>query len=292
MRILLAGFTGYVGGMIKSHLGINHSVTGVSSRCLTDATNFQCDLSDREAVFRLADHTHPEVIIHAAGNKNIDFCEKNPEKAFRINSDSVRNLAEAFATRCTHIYLSTDYVFDGHRGGYAEYDSPCPETAYGKSKLCGERIGAQITDRNFIILRLSAVYDLHATFPRYLMDKFTSNEPVECYSDVIYSPTYYQDFLRILDVILDGRKHHDKIFHASGEATTRYDFALIFAEVFGFNTRLVKKASGAGRGTVLFPDLSLLNERTRRILQVKRFGIADALESLKSEERNENYCAI
>lgn len=292
MRILLAGHTGYVGSMTRVNLGKIHEVTGVSSRTPQDKTNFQCDLSDREAVFRLADQIQPEVIIHAAGNKDIQFCEKNPEKAFEINSDSVRYLTEAFAGRCTYIYISTDYVFDGHRGGYAEYDPPCPKTVYGKSKWSGEQIGAQIAGKNFTILRLSALYNLKAAFPSYLMSKLSGNEPVECYSDIFYSPTYYKDYLGVLDLILEGRKCQDKVFHASGEATTRYDFALMFAEVFGFSAKLVKKATGAGRGTVLFPDLSMLNERTRRALQVKRIRISDALENLKCEERDENYCAV
>lgn len=279
MKILLAGSTGYVGSIIRQHLDPNYDLFCTSTRCPSGGKQAPCDLTDRDAVFRLADMTRPDVVIHAAGNKNIAYCEKNPDQAFCINCDSVKNVAAAFGN-ARIIYISSDYVFDGQRGGYREDDLPAPATAYGRSKLCGETAGMQIENNNFVVLRASALYDENSTFVRFLREKLDRKEPVECFADTVYSPTYYRDFLDIL-VKLSSHPVKGEIFHACGEATSRYEFALVYAKTHNYDKALIKKSSILNQETFLFPDLSLKNDATRRILNSRTTSIAEALAEMK-----------
>lgn len=282
-KVLLTGALGYVGTIVRTHLGKRYDLTGVDARGGPPSGCHMCDLTDAEAVLRLAQDVNPDVVIHAAWNKNIDFCEKNPAQALRINGEAVRNLAAAFGRRSRIIYLSTDYVFDGQRGGYAEDDRPCPKTSYGRSKLLGEIEGSRAAGGNFIILRASTLYDLDATFSHFLRERLSRSEPVECFSDVIYSPTYFRDFLNILEGIAAGAGGDERTFHACGMAVSRYDFALAFARVFGHDPSLLRPSSGKGAGMYLFPDLSLDNARTRRLLTVTTTGVDDALREMGRE---------
>ncbi|MFA6888330.1 MAG: sugar nucleotide-binding protein [Candidatus Woesearchaeota archaeon] len=283
MNILLTGSTGYVGNIIKANLGKKHKIIGVNLRSTIDKESTHCDLTDEKAVLQFSKNIKPDIVIHAAGNKNIEFCEKNQDKAFQINCNTVKNLVKAFANQCKIIYISTDYVFDGYRGGYEENDTPNPATMYGKSKYCGEIEGAKLTKNNFVILRLSALYDINATFPKYLINKLKNNEPIECFSDVLYSPTYYKDLLKSLEGIFSYQKLNQTIFHTCGEPITRYNFAYQFAEIFGFNPKLIQKTQRGNKDIYLYPNLSMKNETTEQILQTKKFKIIEALKDMKKE---------
>ena len=281
MKILVTGCAGYVGSLVMAHLTPRHVVTGVDVACETGTARLRCDLCDADAVTRLARAVQPDVVVHAAGNKNIDFCEKHPQAAFQINCEAVKNVSRAFGGSSRIIYISTDYVFDGIRGNYTESDTPVPLTVYGQSKLRGEEEGRLLADGNFITVRMSALYDLHAAFPTFLLDRFSGGERVDCYSDARYSPTYSRDFLAALDVIIGTPTLAERLIHVCGEATTRFDFARAFAGAFGFDPALVREASAAGKGGYLFKDLSLNNRRQRTVLGVTPTAIADALQELK-----------
>lgn len=282
MKILLTGFTGYVGAIIRTHLDRKYDLFCTSSRCLPDQQQAPCDLTDRNAVFQLSKSIKPDVVIHAAGNKNIDFCEKNHIDAFKSNCDSTINLAAAFAG-ARIIYVSTDYVFDGHRGNYEEHDQPNPETVYGKSKLCGEIEGLRISKNNYAIIRASALYDKNATFLRYLREKLLNKQRIDCFSDSFYSPTYYKDFLNVLDRLILTSNLTESAFHSSGQVTTRYDFAVTFAQTHELDVSLIHKSSCKNRGLFLFPDLSLKNDKTKELLLVRTTSTIDALTEISKE---------
>jgi dTDP-4-dehydrorhamnose reductase len=281
VNILLAGFTGYVGTIIKKHLNSHHTVYGISSGCTPAENQFQCDLTDRDSVLALADAVHPDVVIHAAGNKDIKQCEQNPQKAFEVNCHTAKHLAEAFGKQSRIIYISTDYVFSGQRGHYDEEDVPDPLTAYGKSKLCGEIEGMRIARNNFIIIRLSALFDRHASFLRFLFYSLSHREAIDCFTNAVYSPTYYKDFIILLNKVITLPELPADLFHACGLPTTRYNFAKTFAEVFQFSESLIQPAEVADSNLHLYPDLSLRNDFTRSVLGVETTPVKAALEDIR-----------
>ena len=241
----------------------------------------QCDLKNHEELLHVSKNINPEIVIHAVGNKNISFCETNPKEAYQINCDTIKNVASVFAGKAKIIYISTDYVFDGMCGGYAENDVPNPKTVYGKSKLSGEIEGAKNAKESFITVRLSALYDPNATFLCYLRQKLSSGQVVECFSNIRYSPTYVDDFLKILEKVIlsnDGTN----VFHACGKALSRYEFALFFAKVFGFDSGLLKKQLYTkDENLFLFPDLSLSNKRTCELFGIEMTKTEEALLEIK-----------
>ena len=97
-------------------------------------------VEQRAAVLEAVGALRPDVIVHSAAYTAVDDCERDPDRAFRVNALGTRNVAEAAARHGAHlVYLSTDYVFDGtsHRP-YVEWDRPNPRSVYGRSKLGGE----------------------------------------------------------------------------------------------------------------------------------------------------------
>ena len=106
------------------------------------------DIRDPEAVLAVVQDTRPSVLVNCAAFTAVDDCETDEDTALAVNGTAVGHLAtacEAFDTRLIH--LSTDYVFDGTgRRPYREDDPVAPATAYGRTKLEGERQARTIPD--------------------------------------------------------------------------------------------------------------------------------------------------
>ena len=287
MKLLLTGCSGYVGGIVAPFLN-SEIEGGVLYQTSSKGGDFKagykrCDLRNFEDVMRLSEWVKPDVIIHAAGNKDIKFCEANELAAHSINVSAVENLVKAFGNDAVYIYISSDYVFEGTRGNYTELDNPAPFTVYGHQKLTSEKLFLQNTEKSFII-RLSALFNREGTFCKFLRNKFLNNEPVECYEDVFYSPTYYKNFLKTLGALISCRDFSQRLFHCCGERVSRFDFAFMYARHLGFSTDLVKRAKlfdiGKDAPFFLRPDISLNGTGSYRRLNITPISLVDALNEL------------
>jgi dTDP-4-dehydrorhamnose reductase len=93
--------------------------------------------------------TSDDVVFNCAGWTDVDGAEEHEAEATRVNGDGARNVAAAAGKA---IYVSSDYVFDGARSEpYVESDEVGPLSAYGRSKLAGERATAQANPRHFVV---------------------------------------------------------------------------------------------------------------------------------------------
>jgi dTDP-4-dehydrorhamnose reductase len=109
-------------------------------------THAQLDVTDREAVRQAI--SLDDVVINCAAWTDVDGAEEHEDEAMRINRDGARNVAEAAGAV---VYVSSDYVFDGtKREPYVESDPANPLSAYGRTKLAGERATAEANPRHHI----------------------------------------------------------------------------------------------------------------------------------------------
>jgi dTDP-4-dehydrorhamnose reductase len=131
MRIIVTGAGGQVGREVVARLA-DHEVIGLG--------HDQLDVGDRSAVLAAVTSLRPDSIIHCAAWTAVDACEGDPERATAINALGPRWIAEAARRTGAHVVaLSTDYVFDGAKATpYDEWDTPNPQSVYGRSKLAGE----------------------------------------------------------------------------------------------------------------------------------------------------------
>src|SRR5207249_8188709 len=114
----------------------------------------QLDLSDLSGVREKLRETGFDVLINAAGFTKVDLCETHPDRAFLINAEALRVLAEICSEkRARLIHFSTDYVFDGEkREPYTEKDEEALISVYGASNLAGVKHVLPAQDRNLLVL--------------------------------------------------------------------------------------------------------------------------------------------
>jgi dTDP-4-dehydrorhamnose reductase len=134
VRVLITGAGGQLGqDLVRAFESDGaHDVHGFAHADL--------DVADGAQVRGALTSVRPDAVVHAAAWTAVDACEGDPDRAYQVNALGTRHVADA-ATRvgARVCYVSTDYVFDGTKPDpYVEWDSPCPVSVYGRSKLGGE----------------------------------------------------------------------------------------------------------------------------------------------------------
>jgi dTDP-4-dehydrorhamnose reductase len=115
---------------------------------LTALARAELDVADATAVEQAIASSRPQAIVNCAAWTDVDGAEQQLEQAMLVNRDGAGTLARAAAAAGARlVHISTDYVFDGvapqdgagRPRAYVESDPTGPLTAYGRSKLAGER---------------------------------------------------------------------------------------------------------------------------------------------------------
>ncbi|MEI6892130.1 MAG: dTDP-4-dehydrorhamnose reductase [Pontiella sp.] len=194
----------------------------------------EVDLSSREACFVFLDAKKPDVIVNCAAYTAVDACETDPS-CWKANRDLPGHLSEWTEKNGAFlVHISTDYVFSGDKPFFQsleEDDLPNPLSEYGRSKLAGERIIAEHTER-FSILRTAWLYGAHGNNFLKTMLRLTLQNPgkeFKVVNDQFGSPTWsYSLALQIRSVVEMNARG---LFHATSEGyCSWYDFACAFLD--------------------------------------------------------------
>lgn len=153
MRWLVIGAGGMAGHMLVGYLqkhGAGELFYTARNKNLKGA--LQLDARDAAATEELIKSVSPDIIVNCTGLLNAE-AERRAADAFEINGllpHRLRRLADRTGARL--IQISTDCVFSGARGNYAEHDPPDGQTVYARSKALGE-----IADPPHITVRTSII---------------------------------------------------------------------------------------------------------------------------------------
>ena len=152
MKIMITGAYGMLGSDLREVLK-NFELICTGSKDL--------DISDEEKVMEFISEKSPDLVINAAAYTAVDDCETHYDEAYAVNALGPKNLAIACKSiDVPLVHISTDYVFDGSkRTPLVETDNLGPQSAYGKTKLEGEKLIQENTDKYFI-LRTAWLYGL------------------------------------------------------------------------------------------------------------------------------------
>lgn len=185
------------------------------------------DFTDSDAAFDVVSGQNPDVIVHAGAYTDVDGCERDPEKAYRVNGLGTRNIVVAAGRfDAAVVYISTDYVFDGMKGSpYREDDKVNPVSEYGKSKLCGEKYVQQFSQKYFI-LRSGWLFGRNRTnFVQSIRDALVSGKTYRAAGDMKGSPTCTQDLSAAVRNLISTRKYG--VYHVTNSGVcSRYELGL------------------------------------------------------------------
>lgn len=158
MNILITGGHGQLGSELVRCLSTMTAEIGpvpsAYAGAACDAVDHDAlDISDAAAVDAwFAGHAY-DLVVNCAAATNVDGCEGDEETARAVNALGPENLARACARQGAKlVQISTDYVFPGNVPGERVEEDPIgPLSAYGRTKLAGERLALAANPRTFVV---------------------------------------------------------------------------------------------------------------------------------------------
>jgi dTDP-4-dehydrorhamnose reductase len=304
-RVLVIGSSGMLGVDLCHELRGSYEVWGadvrpglfsekpghpgpmVQDQGKTEKRFFVCDITDRKSVDAGVRKVKPDVVILTAAWTDVDGCERDPKKAYRVNADGVRTVALACKTAgIPLVYISTDFVFNGKkRSPYSESDTPAPLSVYGDSKLQGEIAIRKKLNRH-IIVRTSWLYGAHGkNFVDTIISKGRETA-LTVVDDQVGSPTFTKDLAAALHALLKVpftecpvRCIQYGTYHISNAGKVSwYEYAKSILRYAHVKAKVVPISSKELDRPAKRPAMSVLdNQKFRRLTGYKMRGWKDAL---------------
>lgn len=234
MKILITGAKGQLGTELAE-------CADRSKHELILADMEEFDLTDKASIKSFLEKSRPEMIINCAAYTQVDAAEADEEAARKVNADAPEIMARWSAENgAKMIHISTDYVFSGEASRpYGEDAETGPQSAYGRTKLEGER---KVLDANpgAIVVRTAWLYSPHGkNFVKTMLKLMAEKEEIKVVGDQIGSPTSAADLARATLKIAEMENVRG-IFHFTNQGVASwYDFAHAIAEHSGSKCRVL-----------------------------------------------------
>ncbi len=247
-RILIVGANGMLGQRAMQFYNQldNVQVLGCSVEnepLFSEGDYLCCDLTKRDHVKNVIYDFYPDYIINAAAYTNVDKSEEERELAWKVNVKGVEYLAETCRVLDAHlVHISSDYIFDGKKGPYAENAKPNPLGYYGRTKLASEN-ALRISGAIHTIIRTNVLYGIaensRPDFVRWVVNSLRAGKVINIVTDQFNNPTFIDDLVQAINKIIAFNRQG--IYNVGGrEFLSRYEFTEIIAEFFGLDKSLVK----------------------------------------------------
>ena len=224
--ILITGAKGQLGNELKvvskNFYGYDFIFTDVDT----------LDITNQDQTSEFIKKMKPDWIINCAAYNLVDKAETEPDQALLINGTAVKNITEVIkGSECRFIHVSTDYVYEGQSNvPYNENAQANPLSAYGKSKLAGEKYA--LLHQGSMIIRTSWLYSSFGNnFVKTILRHGAEKDSINVVFDQTGTPTYAADLAGAIMSIISGVIRNQiamnsGIYNYSNEGVcTWYDFA-------------------------------------------------------------------
>lgn len=302
-KILITGSNGLLGQ--KLVLQLRHDerfqllATSQGENRMNDKTDYayqSLDITNPENVHALFSSFLPDVVINTAAMTNVDACEVKQEECKKINVDAVAIMVkELEQLKHSHegydpqfIHLSTDFIFDGENGPYAEDAAPNPLSYYAWSKNESEKIVMASAVR-WAIARTIIVYGIADNMSRtnivlWAKGALEKGEPLNIVDDQFRMPTLAEDLAA--GCILIAEKNAKGVYHLSGK-----DFMSIVelvqrvADFYGLDKTIINpiKSNTLNQAAKRPPRTGFILDKAIRDLGYNPHSFEEGLAILKTQ---------
>jgi dTDP-4-dehydrorhamnose reductase len=234
--ILITGSEGQLGNELKivskNFYGYDFIFTDIETLDITNSDHLSLYIKK----------ARPDWIINCAAYNQVDKAEREPDLANLLNALAVKNITETIhGSDCRFVHISSDYVFDGKSSVPYNENSPAnPLSAYGRSKLAGEKYA--LLHHGSMVIRTSWLYSSFGNnFVKTILKHAREKESLGVVFDQTGSPTYAADLAGAIMFIISGVIRNQialnaGIYNYSNEGVcTWYDFATEIINEAGLN---------------------------------------------------------
>ena len=254
MKILITGSNGMLGHDLIEVLKDKHELLLTTSKTL--------DITDGDSVMDFILKSNPDIVINSAAYTDVDGCESNPDLAYNVNGEGVKNLALACReVDCPLVHISTDYVFNGQNDRpWVEDDEIGPISIYGKSKLKGEEHIKEILEKYFIV-RTAWLYGVNGrNFPRTMLELAQNHSEITVVYDEVGTPTYTPDLAKGISKLIETDYYGT--YHLTNSGNCSWcEFARYIFEVADVDVNVIPVTASEFARPAPRPSYSVLENR-------------------------------
>ncbi len=262
--VLIFGISSFVGSNLAEYLKTKYRVVGTyynNKVTLPGIVTLPCNILKKDQIQTILYTFRPDLTIYAVGLSSLMDCYDYPKLADALNAVGVFNTSQ-FSERygSKFCFLSSGFIFSGHKGEYRENDTPLPNTVYGNTMGSSE-FYVQKSCLNYLIFRCCRLYGRNyninqLNFFEVLERNFEQGKSTPCdmkvftgYLDVIY-------LARAIEAALEQNIRNRLFQLCSQNICTSYDFAKTYATVFGAGEGQITKGDWSFPAENLKYDLS------------------------------------
>ncbi len=275
------------GGMLAGSL-----IKVLSNEAVLYARNRKSlDICDKEAVQKEIVELKPDIVLNCAAYTDVDGCETDEKRAFAVNAEGVKNVAEACKkTGSKMLHISTDFVFNGLKTTpYAEEDIPEPLSVYGSSKLQGEKYITEAL-RSYLIIRTSWLFGSGGkNFVSTIAGLSEKGSDIKVVADQKGSPTYTHDLAEAIKILIFKKKSGSYNICNSGICSW-HEFAWQIIKLMGKQNSVIPIMSDELQRPAERPAFSALDCRkieyeTGHVMRPWQEALCDYIKILKEQKR-------
>ncbi len=236
INILITGANGQLGHEMRNVLTNDQRFNAVYTDVAGDNITM-LDITDENAVENIIAANGIQLIVNCVAYTAVDAAEDDEITAARLNAQAVGILARVAKRHCCRmVHVSTDYVFDGQGCiPYTEDMPTCPMSAYGRTKLDGERLLLDTLGDGAIILRTAWLYSPYGkNFVKTMLTLGQTKPALKVVFDQVGSPTCARDLATAIVTAITASEWHPGIYHYSNEGVISwYDFTIAIHRLAG-----------------------------------------------------------
>jgi len=268
-RFLVTGAGGQLGAdLLRVLAGPPHEVVGL--------TRAELDVTSAAAVEKAVVDARPDVVLNAAAYTAVDAAETDEAAALAVNAEGPANLARVCALHGGQlVHVSTDYVFAGDATTPYEVGAATgPRSAYGRTKLAGERAVRELLPERSWVVRTAWVYgETGGNFVKTMARLARERDTLDVVDDQHGSPTWSRDLAAGLVALAAATQAPDGgvapapgTYHCTNSgSTTWYGLArAVFAEIGADPERVRPTGTGAVPRPAPRPAYSVLSDASWR----------------------------
>ena len=295
MRIFITGISGLLGANLAKSFSKDTQVMGCYVGHAVDFRDprikaVEMNMLDFEQSSKIISEFSPDIIIHTAAMVNVDYAEAHQEEAQEMNVKMTENTVKiASELGSKLVYISSDSIFDGKKGNYSETDEVNPMSMYAKTKYLGEEAVRKYS--NHIIIR-TVIHGLNLqdkkSLSEWIISNLRSGTPFNGFNDIYFTPILVNRIAPTIEHLytIDFK---GTINVASTDKLSKYDFAFLIADVFGYDKRLITSVQSDGKWIAPRPKDPSLNVDFSKKLGIKLHSVREDLIEMKILIENGYY---
>lgn len=276
MKVLLIGGSGQLGQSLQK-------IEWDTAVELISPSSKELDVTVTSEVYNYIAKLHPSFVINASAWTNVPAAEIEYEKALKLNSEAIRDIAiSCKEIKSGLVHVSTDYVFDGAKSApYTELDLCNPLNAYGKSKYAGEQelISAGVQD--YFMIRTSWLYSKYGkNFVKTIARKALAGAEVSITDDQFGSPTFAGDLALAIAALISEQPNPGIYNYSNTGVVSWFGLGQEIYRIIGSDVNLVSPKETES-SDIKRPAYSPLD--TNKWQRTNLFSVIPWQESLKRE---------